>query len=338
MANKIISISDLKFMEEPGDPFIVRMHHVDYYPKSNGNLGVTEEQLKSRSLGNDFDFNNEWKMYYGKEVPGFPSHPHRGFETVTVVLQGYVDHSDSSGAVGRYGAGDVQWMTAGRGMQHAEMFPLINQDKENTMELFQIWLNLPSKDKLVEPSYKMLWAEDIPTVEEIDEAGNKATINVIAGSHNGTKSLKPTINSWANNRDNNVGIWSIKLQPAARFTIPSISSTLNRNLYFYRGGSIKIEGTKVDAPSSIKLVGDEDIIVINGNEESYLVLLEGEPIKEPVVAKGPFVMNTEEEITQAYEDYRKTGFGGWPYDRRDPVNHKDKGRFAKYNEDYIEIR
>ena len=338
MVRKIISISDFKFMEEPGDPFIVRMHHIDYYPKSNGNLGVIEDELVGRNPGRDFDFNNEWKMYYGKEVPGFPSHPHRGFETVTVVLQGFVDHSDSASAVGRYGAGDVQWMTAGRGMQHAEMFPLINQDKENTMELFQIWLNLPGKDKFVEPSYKMLWAEDIPKIEEINEAGNKATINVIAGSHNGTKSLDPTANSWANNRDNNVGIWTIHLQPGASFTMPSISSTLNRSLYFYRGGSIRIDDTNIEAPSSIKLVGDEEIKVVNGNEESYLILMEGEPINEPVVSQGPFVMNTEDEIKQAYEDYKKTQFGGWPYDRNDPVNPKDKGRFAKYDEDNIETR
>jgi redox-sensitive bicupin YhaK (pirin superfamily) len=136
MDKKIISISDFQFREEVGDPFIIRMHHIDYYPKGNSNMAVSEADLKGRNTGSDFDLSNDFKMYHGKDIPGFPVHPHRGFETVTVVMQGFVDHSDSFGATGRYGDGDVQWMTAGKGMQHAEMFPLVNDDRENTMELF----------------------------------------------------------------------------------------------------------------------------------------------------------------------------------------------------------
>ena len=338
MSDKILEINDFMSMEEPGDPFIIRMHHIDYYPKANGNLGIREEDKRVNNKGEDFDLSKEWKMYYGKDVPGFPSHPHRGFETVTVVLQGFVDHSDSDKATGRYGAGDVQWMTAGSGMQHAEMFPLLNDNEENTMELFQIWLNLPAKDKFVDPSYKMLWEEDIPKIEEVNDDGSKATISIIAGCYNGINSLDPTKNSWANNRNNNVGIWTIHMEPGSSFTLPSISSTLNRNLYLYRGGHIIIDDEKIEFPKSLKLVGDKEIKVLNGNKESYLVLLEGEPINEPVIAMGPFVMNTKEEIMEAYKDYRETQFGGWPWDRNDPVNPKEKGRFAKYSENNIEIR
>lgn len=322
---KIISITEFRFREDVGDPYLARMHHLDYYPKGSGNMGVSELDLKGKKLGGDFDLSSDWKMYYGKEVPGFPVHPHRGFETVTIVLQGYVDHSDSLGASGRYGAGDVQWMTAGSGIQHAEMFPLVHDDQENTMELFQVWLNLPSKDKFANPSYKMLWAEDIPVVVEEDSKGNKAIINVIAGEYKGVKSLDPNPNSWASNRDNHIGIWTIKLEPGASFTLPRVSSTLNRNLYYYRGQDITVENTNIKSNTSIKLAGDEEIRVTNGSKESYLLLLEGEPINEPVVNYGPFVMNTMEEIQVAYNDYNATQFGGWPWDRKDPVHPENAG-------------
>ena len=338
MSEKIFSIKDFKFREDVGDPFLARMHHLDHYPKGNGNMGLSKSDLEGKILGEDFDFSSPWKMYYGKETPGFPVHPHRGFETVTVVLQGYVDHSDSNGATGRYSSGDVQWMTAGSGMQHAEMFPLVHDDKENTMELFQIWLNLPSKDKFVKPSYKMLWAEDIPTVEVRNETGNTAFINVISGAYNGVRGLEPNPDSWAKNTDNHVGIWTIKLEPGASFDLPSISPSLNRNLYYYKGGNITIDDTTIKSNSSIKLAGDKEIKVINGDEDSYLLLLEGEPINEPVINHGPFVMNTMEEIEQAYRDYRATEFGGWPWERRDAVNPKNKGRFAKYDDANLDIR
>ena len=338
MTNKIISINDFKFQEEVGDPFIIRMHHIDYYPKGNGNMAVSEEYLDGKQIGEDFDLSSDFKMYYGKDVPGFPVHPHRGFETVTVVMQGFVDHSDSFGATGRYGAGDVQWMTAGKGMQHAEMMPLVYDDKENTMELFQIWLNLPPESKFVEPSYKMLWAEDVPVVKDRDEAGNTATITLVAGSYNGVNSLDPTPDSWANNRDNHVGIWTIHLEPNASITLPKISSTLNRHLYLYNGGNIIIDDTQIKNKSSIKLVGDQDIKVVAGEDDCYLLLLEGEPIGKPVVSRGPFVMNTVEEIQQAFQDYRTTQFGGWPFDESGPVNAKNSGRFARYSDGNIEKR
>ena len=169
MYNKlIIDIKPLGFVWDTIDPFLFCVHHLDNYPAGNEQLGPAAS-LEGRYLGQDFTVRDGWRMYHGERVPGFPEHPHRGFETVTVVLNGFVDHSDSHGAAGRYGNGDVQWMTAGSGLQHAEMFPLLNRDKPNPLELFQIWLNLPKARKFSKPYYNMLWGEDIPTNTDKDQ-------------------------------------------------------------------------------------------------------------------------------------------------------------------------
>lgn len=129
--------------------------------------------LPNTNFGNDFNKDSAFKMYHGTKIPGFPNHPHRGFETVTLALDGVVDHTDSLGSSGRYASGDVQWMTAGKGIQHAEMFPLMDVEKENRFELIQIWLNLPKKNKFVEPSYQMLWRENIPLINITDKSSVK---------------------------------------------------------------------------------------------------------------------------------------------------------------------
>ena len=145
MGNKsIIRIRDLGFQWKTNNPFLFCVHHKDAYPRGNGEMGP-DASLAGRRIGNDFTVKDGWRMYHGRLIPGFPQHPHRGFETITIVLEGLVDHADSLGAAGRYGHGDIQWMTAGAGIQHCEMFPLVNQDRDNPLELFQIWLNLPKK-------------------------------------------------------------------------------------------------------------------------------------------------------------------------------------------------
>src|SRR6187551_3655628 len=134
------------------DPFLFCVHHVDDYPAGNGRAGPAAD-LAGRPIGQDFGGTDGWRMYHGDVVPGFPQHPHRGFETVTYVRSGLVDHADSLGATARYGGGDVQWLTAGRGIVHAEMFPLLERDGPNPAELFQIWLNLASSDKMADPYF-----------------------------------------------------------------------------------------------------------------------------------------------------------------------------------------
>jgi quercetin 2,3-dioxygenase len=336
MAASIKSVTDLKSREEVGDPYLARMYHIEYYPEGNGQMGVPKKYLEGKNIGSDFDETAEWRMYHGEEVPGFPYHPHRGFETITIVMQGYIDHFDSSGLACRYGYGDVQWMTAGSGLQHSETFPLVHDDKKNTLELFQVWLNLTSDKKLVKPHYQMFWAEEIPVAVEENESGSKAVIKVIAGAYKGKKSLDPNPDSWANDSNHHVGILQIHMEPGSQFSLPAVSTTLNRNLYFYRGSDLTIDETRIKSGSSIKLAGDREITVLNGDTEGYLLLLEGEPLKEPVVNYGPFVMNTREEIEQAYKDYQENQFGGWPWDRKDPVNPKEMSRFAKYGNEKIE--
>lgn len=334
---KIIKIQEIGFPWETEDPFLITMYHKDAYPTGNDEQGPNTS-LAGRNLGEDFTLRDGFRMYHGKTVPGFPAHPHRGFETVTVVLEGFVDHFDSKGSAGRYGNGDVQWLTTGSGCQHTEMFPLVHQDKANPLELFQIWINLPAKDKFSDPEYKMLWAEDIPEIQSVSSNGKKTTVRLIAGRMQGKDSLEPSKASWARDKSHHVGIKLIHMEPKASLSLESISGTMNRNLYFYEGDMIEIDHTMISASHRIKLAGDQDIMIKNGSKESYLLLLEGEPIQEPVVQYGPFVMNTEQEIRETFREYQRTQFGGWSWGRPDPVHERNAGRFARHADGTIEKR
>ena len=326
---EVKNIQPLGFQWVTRDPFLFCVHHEDFYPKGNKNLGP-DASLEGRQMGQDFIVKDGWRMYHGQTVPGFPFHPHRGFETVTVVRTGMVDHSDSQGASGRYGNGDVQWMTAGKGIQHAEMFPCVNQDSDNPMELFQIWLNLPRAGKFVEPHYGMLWAEDIPKYEHLDSNGKKTMVEVVAGSIENNTAPSPPPNSWANDKDNEVAIWNIQMDAGATWELPKASKGVNRTLYFFKGDILNVSGSEVKHYHSAEIDADVEITLTSGNEDCHILILQGKPIGEPVVQHGPFVMNTREEIQQAFADYQKTQFGGWPWDSNSPVNPQSKGRFAKY--------
>jgi len=330
MNNAIKSIFQLGFPWETQDPFLFCVYHLDHYPKGNEEMGP-EASLEGRNLGNDFTIKDGWRMYHGHKIPGFPYHPHRGFETVTIVNKGFCDHSDSLGAAGRFGLGDVQWMTAGRGVQHSEMFPLIKTNEGNPLELFQIWLNLPKADKFVDPHFKMLWHEEIPVV-----LAEGAKIKVIAGSFGGRNAPKPAPNSWAANPANEVVILNIHLDANTEFTLPASINEVNRTLYFYEGDKIYLKGKDIAANQGMELHSKEETTIVNGNATSHFLLLQGKPIEEPVVKYGPFVMNTEEEIQQAMQEYRLTQFGGWPWPHADNVHPRGKGRFARYPDGRVE--
>ena len=335
--NPILNTKPLGFQWETSDPFLFCVHHEDAFPNGNEQMGPDAKYLNGRHMGDDFIIKDGFRMYHGKSVPGFPGHPHRGFETITVVRKGIVDHADSMGAAGRYGNGDVQWMTAGKGVQHSEMFPLVHADKENTMELFQIWLNLPKRNKMVEPHFKMFWRESIPNQVNIDSSNKKTTIEVIAGKIENAEAPAPPPNSWAADSVNEVAVWNIKMEAGATFILPKASLGTNRTIYFYEGTEIIVAGTIIKNYNAIELKADLEV-EIKAAEETSILMLQGKPIGEPVMQYGPFVMNTKQEINSAFEDYHKTQFGGWPWPKYDQVHEREKTRFAKYADGKLEVK
>jgi redox-sensitive bicupin YhaK (pirin superfamily) len=314
------------------DPFIFTVHHLDRYPAGNDALGPAVP-LADRQIGADFSYRDGWSMYHGNVVPGFPQHPHRGFETVTVVRRGYVDHSDSLGATGRYGEGDVQWLTTGSGVMHAEMFPVLDPDGPNTLELFQIWLNLPPESKMVPAHYGMLWGEDMPVIE-----APGVRVTVFAGPIDGRMPPEAPPNSWASDPDNEVGIWLIKLDPGASWQLPGASPQVNRMLHLFEGDSVEVSGTVIPHNTGARLHPDVPTTLTNRGGPAELLLLQGKPIGAPVFQMGPFVMNSAEQLRQAVDDYRRTQFGGWPWPSPSHVHPRSEGRFAIHTDGRIEQR
>jgi redox-sensitive bicupin YhaK (pirin superfamily) len=334
----IRSIRPLGFPWKTADPFLFCVHHNDAYPEGDDRL-APRASLAGRDIGQDFSGKDGWSMYHGSVVPGFPQHPHRGFETVTLVRRGFIDHSDSLGATARFGRGDAQWLTAGAGIVHCEMFPLLEPDKPNPVELFQIWLNLPAASKLVAPHFAMLWSEEIPRPTFVDDRGRKTQVTVVAGSLDGARPPEPPPHSWASTTDSDVAIWSIVLEPGARWTIPVAGDARsNRTLYFFSGPEVQVGGQRITSRAAIEVRSDVAIDVEAGDGECELLLLQGRPIAEPVAQYGPFVMNSEAEIQQAFADYRRTRFGGWPWPVDDPVHARNEGRFARHGDGRVERR
>jgi redox-sensitive bicupin YhaK (pirin superfamily) len=251
-------------------------------------------------IGQDFDNHDGWRMYHGDIVPGFPQHPHRGFETVTIVRKGYIDHSDSLGAAARFGMGDVQWLTAGAGVVHSEMFPLLDRNGPNTLELFQIWLNLPAKNKLAAPYFTMFWDRDIPR-----RRYPGVEVTVIAWRARRCAADRATAALMAASDDADVAIWSIAMEPGATWVVPPArNADSNRALHLFAGKGIKVGDRVIDGPSMIRVYPNQPIPLEAVNGAVEILLLQGRPIGEPVAQYGPFVMNTRAELEQAFADYR----------------------------------
>ena len=311
------------------DPFLFVAHHLDAYPRGDERLGP-KESLAGRTIGQDFSGLDGWNMYHGSVVPGFPQHPHRGFETVTHVRRGIIDHSDSLGATARFGHGDTQWLTTGAGVQHAEMFPLVDPDHENPLEMFQIWLNLPAADKMVDPYFTMLWNHRTPRHIATDDRGRTTEITVIAGVLEGLQPAPPPPDSWAAKPESDVAIWHIDIEADGRWVLPRAAGPeTQRMLYAFDGSTVRIgEDEPLEAGTGAALRYDSGISLVAGPEGVQCMLLQGRPITEPVAQYGPFVMNTNDELRQAMTDYQSTQFGGWPWPDAAPNHGRVQGRFA----------
>ena len=332
----VLQVVPLGFPWPTVDPFLFCAHHCDFYPAGNERMGPAAS-LAGRNLGMDFEIKDGWRMYHGDVVPGFPQHPHRGFETVTLARRGLIDHSDSLGAAARFGRGDVQWMTAGKGVVHSEMFPLVHREQPNPAELFQIWLNLPKKNKLVAPHFTMLWSHKIPSQTIVDDRGLATTISVIAGrTPDGRSPPAPPPDSYASDPASDIAIWTLRVAGGGRFTLPATSSTTLRAFYVYEGRTLDIAGTELSSGNAAFVRGDADVVIAAGDADVEILLLQGRPLGEPVAQHGPFVMNTAAEIRQAFVDYERTRFGGWPWPSDDPVHPREAGRFARFVDGRVE--
>jgi redox-sensitive bicupin YhaK (pirin superfamily) len=337
----VLETAPLGFPWVTQDPFLFCVHHDDAYPAGNDRMGPDPKLLLGRNLGQDFEIKDGFRMYHGAVVPGFPQHPHRGFETVTIARRGHIDHSDSLGAAARFGRGDVQWLTAGSGIVHSEMFPLIDRSEPNPVELFQIWLNLPAKSKFVAPHFSMLWSDDIPRIVHADGAGKTTEVTVIAGELGDKRPPAPPPHSWATQQESDVAILSIRMQPGATYTLPRAKGEeTGRTLYFFRGTSLDISGETIGEHAAIGVDSSAKLELTAGGAEGApdveILVLQGRPIGEPVAHYGPFVMNTRSELEQAFQDYRSTRFGGWPWPSDDPVHPRDAGRFARHADGHVE--
>lgn len=332
ITSAIASIEPISAMHwKTSDPFLFCAHHADHYPASTStgpehdDMGVNRNLLQGRQMGSDFSNKNGFSMYHGQTVPGFPNHPHFGFETVTIVTQGLVDHSDSMGQAARFGGnGDVQWLTAGNGMQHSEMFPLLNNDKPNTAELFQIWLNLPAAKKTSEPFFTIAWSEDQPRYK----SGDGAVLQLVGGSILGLNSVPPPPNSYASDPKSEIVIARISMKAGSTLTLPPASSReINRTLYFYSGTDLKIGGKLVPNENTMIKLHADAAAELKAGTDSELIMLQGRPLNEPVVQHGPFVTSSRAQLESVFDRYQRTHFGGWKWGRSDPVHPRTEGRF-----------
>jgi redox-sensitive bicupin YhaK (pirin superfamily) len=233
------------------------------------------------------------------EPRGVDWHPHRGFETVSIAYQGEVEHEDSAGNRGRIGPGDVQWMTAGAGILHKEMHGRSLSERGGNFELVQLWVNLPAKSKMTAPGYQTLLDGDIPAVE----LAGGGRLRVIAGEFQGAKGPAKTFTP--------INLWDLRLPAGAsvQLRLPEGHTTA---LFVLKGKAL-LNGTQAAGEAELALFErDGEEISVEAETATTILVLDGKPIDEPIIGYGPFVMNTQQQIRQAIEDYQEGRLGSIP--------------------------
>lgn len=231
---------------------------------------------------------------------GVGQHPHRGFETVTIVYQGELEHRDSTGSGGLIGPGDVQWMTAAKGILHEEFHSTAFTQKGGTLEMVQLWVNLPARDKLAAPGYQTILSQDIPLIPLAEGAGS---LRLIAGAFAGQQGPARTFTA--------MDVWDIRLNAGKPLALPLVEGR-NTALIVLRG-SVQLNGGQLLSEAQMALLDPAGAeLLLEANSQAVVLLLSGEPIDEPVVGYGPFVMNSEAEIAQAIKDFHSGEFGQLP--------------------------
>jgi redox-sensitive bicupin YhaK (pirin superfamily) len=268
-----------------GDGFRV----FNYFP----NAQITQQRISPFLM---IDFNAEYDFGPSDHIRGVDVHPHKGFETVTIAYKGSVAHHDSTGNSGIINPGDVQWMTAGSGVLHKEYHEKEFSKKGGPFEMVQLWVNLPAKDKKADPKYQAITAGEM---KKITLADNGGVVNVIAGSFNEHKGPAATFTP--------VNMFDIRLNKGGKLNT-SINAAYNTILLVI-SGEIEVNGSEANLHDLILFKNEGDEINISANEDSVLLLLSGEPINEPIAQYGPFVMNTQRELQEAFAEFQSGKFG-----------------------------
>lgn len=268
-----------------GDGFRV----FNYIPRG----GVSQQRISPFLM---LDFNSEYDFGPTEELRGVDVHPHKGFETVTIAYKGAVEHYDSSGNSGVINPGDVQWMTAGKGILHKEFHEREFSRKGGPFEMVQLWVNLPKKDKSVEGHYQAITKAQMGKVDIPNDGG---VVNVISGQFNEVTGPAETYSP--------VNLFDIKIRKDGEVAA-SVSESHNTALLVING-SVKVNGAEVHEHDFVLFENKGNDITIHASEDSVVLLLSGEPINEPIVSYGPFVMNTEAEIREAIEEFQSGKFG-----------------------------
>ena len=310
------------------DPFLGCERLFNHYPSSQ----QLPPLLEGRHLGQDFSGKDGFSMYHGALVPGFTERPQLGFDTISLVRSGWLDHADSLGHSARLGAGDVQWLSAGAGLRYAHMFPLLLADQPNPLDVLQISLNQAARAKHASPHVRMLWRSAIPKVLVTDAQGRYTRISVIAGDYRPSQDQalraaapRPPVDSWAHQASAQLAIWAISLAPGASYVLPAAApaqaSQLGRMLYFYAGDAVALPNCLLASHSAVQLHAGQPVALRNlGTQTADLLMLQGMPLNEPVARYGPFVLNDEAEVRDAVQEFRRTRSGTWPWGSAGPTH------------------